>query len=83
MYLKQCGTPGEGPSGLETLYSHPCRLDLPPETIHQLAAQIRADPAALGQLREHLNRLDTGNSRIENLEPLYRSALAEMEKAAR
>lgn len=68
---------------LQQLYSQPCALALPPEVARQLAAELRANPVALGQLREHLNRLDALNSRIRSLGPLYKAALSEMEQDRR
>lgn len=63
---------------LRTVSTQPCALKIAPDVVRSLAAQLRASPVELGQLREHLNRLSAINSRIEGLAPAYRDALAAM-----
>lgn len=60
---------------LRKLYSAPCSLSIPADVVRELSSKLRSSPVALGQLREHINRLQAINARIEALGPLYRDAL--------
>ena len=68
---------------LRKLYETPCTLIIPPDVVRKLAGELRANPVALGQLREHINRLRTVNGRIEDLGPLYQDALKAIGKDRR
>lgn len=52
-----------------------CAIDLPPIEVARLAAELRADPDALGMLREHINRLGNISGRIDAFETANRDVL--------
>ena len=82
-YIDICNHPVKTAESLQRLYSEPCKLGVAPEITHKLAAEIRADSAALGQLREHINRMSTLNERLAYVEPSLKSALKEMDRTRR
>lgn len=65
---------------LRSVSTTECTSDLPPAEVARLAAALRADPTALGLLRDHLNRLQTARMRIDDFENANRAVLAAMDE---
>lgn len=55
-----------------------CAIDLSPQEIDHLAAELRSDPQALGLLREHINRLRVLSSRVDLFQQANRDVLVAM-----
>lgn len=58
-----------------------CEVDLPPAEVAAVAARLRAEPEALGLLREHINRLGGAHQRMRNLGQTYDEAVKAIEAA--
>ena len=72
------GVPNRTAADLIRVSTTDCAIDLPPEEVDRLAAELRADPQALGLLREHINRLRVLSSRVDAFDQLNRDVLVAM-----
>lgn len=67
-------------ASLRAISTDDCVLELDPELAARLAEQLRADPTALGYLREHRNRLETTIRFMSLLADANRDVLEAMDK---
>lgn len=83
LLLEECNdyNSSDGLKGLEAISTIECTAQLPPEMAAKIAAELRSDPTALGELREHINRLRNAQARMKRLQEVFGEAVAEIEES--